>query len=795
MAFEEHFLFDVFISHSSKDKAIVRALAERLRADGVAVWFDEWLIRPGDSIALAIEKGLERSRVLLLIMSSHAFASEWTTLERHTALFRDPTNEKRRFVPLRIDDSDIVSTLRQFAYVDWRQPSESEYKRLLGACLTIPPEPRPTSGFFSLKKQFTIKKHDFVAMAMSPDGVRAAIGSTNKALSVWSIETGAVLTSLVNADFGTVVTAAKFFDNGKHLVAGSHGGAISIWDETGRLKISGSVGGSVHGLDVDESKQLLAIACGDKAVHLLSLDNLSPVRRLVGHQDRVFFVKFAPRHGKILSGGCDNTVRVWNGASGECTSVLTGHTNFVHEAGFVGDGSTAITCSNDKTLRLWNYDAAYPRELGRLEGHTSAVIEVDVAGDGNFVLSSGADKSLRLWDIQSKSCVGAFVLEADSVGRFIPGKNQAVSAGRDGRLCIWDLPISLAHQVKKSPKELYTNAKVLLVGDSGVGKSGLAIRLTQDRFETTASTDAHWVTQLKLPDARSGDLSQTAVQEREIWLWDFAGQADYRLIHQLFMDETALAVLVFNPQGEHLFEGLSQWDQSLVRSARRKFAKLLVAGRCDRGGLTVGRQPFEEFAAAHNFASFIESSALTGAGCATLRNEIVAKIDWDSIPWTASTQTFKKLKDEILGLRDENVSILRMSELKQRLEFRMPAESFTIDELRAVVGLLAGPGLIVKLEFGDLVVLQPEWINKYAAAVIRSVRSDVGEMGVIDEAQVLAGELVYTTDTRPTHAAAKQAGAELEMQRLEPADEAIILRAMHQMFVDHGICVRNTLAG
>ncbi|MCX6878276.1 MAG: toll/interleukin-1 receptor domain-containing protein [Verrucomicrobia bacterium] len=33
---------DVFLSHSAKDKAVVRPLAERLRADGLKVWFDEW---------------------------------------------------------------------------------------------------------------------------------------------------------------------------------------------------------------------------------------------------------------------------------------------------------------------------------------------------------------------------------------------------------------------------------------------------------------------------------------------------------------------------------------------------------------------------------------------------------------------------------------------------------------------------------------------------------------------------------------------------------------------------------
>jgi hypothetical protein len=42
-----------------KDKAVVRAVAERLRADGLRVWLDDWEIRPGDSIPAKIEEGLE----------------------------------------------------------------------------------------------------------------------------------------------------------------------------------------------------------------------------------------------------------------------------------------------------------------------------------------------------------------------------------------------------------------------------------------------------------------------------------------------------------------------------------------------------------------------------------------------------------------------------------------------------------------------------------------------------------------------------------------------------------------
>src|SRR5881397_3888607 len=94
----DEFKYDVFLSHSSKDKDVVRKLAERLRSDGLRVWFDEWELRPGDSIPVKIEQGLEQSRILLLCMSANAFGSDWAQLEAGTFRFRDPLNKERRFL-------------------------------------------------------------------------------------------------------------------------------------------------------------------------------------------------------------------------------------------------------------------------------------------------------------------------------------------------------------------------------------------------------------------------------------------------------------------------------------------------------------------------------------------------------------------------------------------------------------------------------------------------------------------------------------------------------------------------
>jgi len=99
------FSFDVFLSHSSKDKAVVRAVAERLRKDGLRVWFDEWELKPGDSIPAKIEEGLEHSRVLVLCMSANAFGSDWAQLDAGTFRFRDPLNQECRFIPPLADSS------------------------------------------------------------------------------------------------------------------------------------------------------------------------------------------------------------------------------------------------------------------------------------------------------------------------------------------------------------------------------------------------------------------------------------------------------------------------------------------------------------------------------------------------------------------------------------------------------------------------------------------------------------------------------------------------------------------
>ncbi len=142
------FEYDVFLSYSSKDRKIVHSLAERLKKDGLRVWLDDWVIKPGDLIPLKIQHGIEQSCTLLMCMSRDYFASEWGKLEHYTLLFRDPTNAQRRFIPLLIADCNPPDVIAQFAHIDWRVPNEKAYADLQTACLreeveTLKLDPNP----------------------------------------------------------------------------------------------------------------------------------------------------------------------------------------------------------------------------------------------------------------------------------------------------------------------------------------------------------------------------------------------------------------------------------------------------------------------------------------------------------------------------------------------------------------------------------------------------------------------------------------------------------------------------
>jgi hypothetical protein len=160
---------------------------------------------------------------------------------------------------------------------------------------------------------------------------------------------------------------------------------------------------------------------------------------------------------------------------------------------------------------------------------------------------------------------------------------------------IWDLDLpALLGGAIATPTVQYTNAKVVLVGDSGVGKSALGLVLTKQPFVATESTHGRrvWMFDSCVMDAGGGRR-----ELRETLLWDLAGQPGYRLIHQLHLNEVAVALVVFDARSEtDPFAGVRHWDRALRQAVRAQgdaappLRKFLVAARADRGGVSASRE-------------------------------------------------------------------------------------------------------------------------------------------------------------------------------------------------------------
>lgn len=136
----DEFKYDVFLSHSAKDKAVAQKLAQRLKADGLRVWFDEWDIKPGDNIPETIESGLRASRVLVLGVSKNYPKGERMASQAISRPVGGSDRGSQRIIPVRLDDSEMPDLLQKLAWIDWKSESPKEYSRLLAACLPARPE-------------------------------------------------------------------------------------------------------------------------------------------------------------------------------------------------------------------------------------------------------------------------------------------------------------------------------------------------------------------------------------------------------------------------------------------------------------------------------------------------------------------------------------------------------------------------------------------------------------------------------------------------------------------------------
>lgn len=148
--------------------------------------------------------------------------------------------------------------------------------------------------------------------------------------------------------------------------------------------------------------------------------------------------------------------------------------------------------------------------------------------------------------------------------------------------------------------------KLLLIGDSGVGKSCLLLRFAENSFTTSFITTIGIDFKIKKMRIRDSNV--------KLQIWDTAGQERFRTITSAYYRGAMGIVLVYDVTDENSFKNIRNWMKNIEQHASTSVVKALVGNKSDVVHRVISREQGEALAREYGIPLFRETSAKTGQG-------------------------------------------------------------------------------------------------------------------------------------------------------------------------------------